>query len=274
MRLNFRQLPTWLDEGLAEYYGDTVFGHSEVSIGRVNRYRLGYLQESQWFPLGTILKVDGNSPLYQKEFKAPLFYAESWLLVRHLLLDPEAVKAHRLQTYLQVWLRTGDAEEAARQGLGDLSTLQELLKRDLNRPVQDYQRMKPLELDARTELKIRDLSPAEGDLAEGLFLLRIQHPEEASPFIEKASRLAPDLAGIYTARGLQALARHDAPAADAAFSKAMDRAPADFLPAFLRGQALLDSTHQTAKEIAEATSSLETATRLNPGFAPAFHALE
>jgi tetratricopeptide (TPR) repeat protein len=272
-RLNFRQLPLWLDEGLAEYFGDTVFGRSEVAIGNTNRWRLGFMSSDdfQWLPLDTILLTNLQSTSYTEALPAQHFYAESWLLVRYLLLDPEAQRQQLMQKYLQAWLRTGDSLEAAKISLGDLGALQTRLRSYMGQKVHGYQRMKFVTLDLDKDLRTRPLSLAEGLAAQGRLLVDCGRPEEALPLLQKAAQLAPGLSSVHTSLGTLALAQRDPERSRAEFQAAMGLDPADFTPAFRLGRELMQQS--VPADTNRAVTCLETAIHLDGKSAPAHDAL-
>ncbi|MGH9803507.1 MAG: DUF1570 domain-containing protein, partial [Blastocatellia bacterium] len=82
-----RPLPTWLSEGLAEYFSTfAVTGDGkQIVIGRAIPAHLQRLREGPWLPLATLLTVDNDSPFYQESDKKSVFYAQSWALT-HLLM--------------------------------------------------------------------------------------------------------------------------------------------------------------------------------------------
>src|ERR1700739_2261342 len=52
-RLNYRGLPLWLDEGLAEYWGGGVLSNKEGRGGMVGREELGVPQQKPFIPIFT-----------------------------------------------------------------------------------------------------------------------------------------------------------------------------------------------------------------------------
>jgi hypothetical protein len=120
MHVNFPPLPLWLDEGFAEFYGNTLIGDKEFTIGKINISHLQLLQQSKLIPVEVLLQVDHRSPYYNEENRASMFYAESWALVHFLLTDPDTRKQQLLTQFLQAWSKSGNQVEAARQTFGDL----------------------------------------------------------------------------------------------------------------------------------------------------------
>src|ERR1700692_4423747 len=79
LHTNFRWLPTWLDEGLAEYYGNTRFESKKLYVGAPS-LRVEYLKGRQMIPLETLLTVNPYSYYRGKPEQIDVFYAESWAL--------------------------------------------------------------------------------------------------------------------------------------------------------------------------------------------------
>ena len=86
-------VPTWLNEGLAEYYAQTkALGDGYVS-GHVLSWHLAILRESRWTPLKTLFDTlhgypypNGQLERYgvNIEHRQSMFYAQSWLIVHYL----------------------------------------------------------------------------------------------------------------------------------------------------------------------------------------------
>jgi Protein of unknown function (DUF1570) len=79
------QLPLWMVEGLAEFYGNTSIEGSQVWLGAPNSRNLMLLREKTLLPVNTLFDVDAWSPYYQEQSKTSIFYAESWVLTHYLI---------------------------------------------------------------------------------------------------------------------------------------------------------------------------------------------
>jgi tetratricopeptide (TPR) repeat protein len=106
-----RELPLWLNEGLAELYSTLEPKGSQVMVGRDLPGRMQTLARDGWIPLPSLLRVDQTSPMYKQRDHVGLFYAESWKLVHMLHLHPDY--APHL-TPLILALLQGDPEAAFR----------------------------------------------------------------------------------------------------------------------------------------------------------------
>jgi hypothetical protein len=81
LRVNFRGLPLWLEEGLAEFYGNTAFDGKQVILGMADPNQLRILQRTSMIPIETLITADSGSPLYNAQEHSGTFYAESWAVV-------------------------------------------------------------------------------------------------------------------------------------------------------------------------------------------------
>src|SRR5271155_1516703 len=76
----FPNLPVWLSEGLAEFYGSTEILDSEVRLGESDPELIEELKQGGFMPLDVLFKVNYSSPYYNEQNKISIFYAESWAL--------------------------------------------------------------------------------------------------------------------------------------------------------------------------------------------------
>ena len=110
LALNFTRIPVWLDEGLAEFFGNTLIKSDGIYIGAPSQ-RIGLLRARVAYPLATILSVGRNSPYYRDEDKVGLFYAQSWGLTHFLMLGPNMGNGQRMNAYLRSLQQGEDSPE-------------------------------------------------------------------------------------------------------------------------------------------------------------------
>src|SRR5206468_7375281 len=77
LNANFRWLPLWLNEGLAEFFGNTEFENNKIYLGAPN-IRAQYTRGLPLLPLEKLIGATLTSPEYQDQDKVQLFYSESW----------------------------------------------------------------------------------------------------------------------------------------------------------------------------------------------------
>jgi tetratricopeptide (TPR) repeat protein len=108
-------IPVWLNEGLAELYSTLRQDGDKVLVGIPPPGRGQELLRGPWIPLGTLLSVGYDSPLYNERSRAGMFYSESWALVHMLNLD------HNYRPHVSAMLdalKTSDSAAAFQQVYG------------------------------------------------------------------------------------------------------------------------------------------------------------
>lgn len=273
MRLNFTDLPVWLDEGLAEFYGNSTLGDKESKIGTIDPGHLYLLQQSKLIPIETLLEVDHQSPYYNENNRASVFYAESWALVHYLMMDKDARQQQLLKNFLNAWQKSGNQVQAAQETFGDL-------KRFGNR-IEDYARqqsfmvglVKSGQAAAGKSYTARSVSSAEAEALRGDFFVHHNRLEQAQPVLQEAVQAEPNLAFAHEALGYYCYREQKFSQADAEIQQAIKLGAPGFAPQYFHGILLMQEGRMSKESAEEARRSLEKAIQLNPLFAPAFAGL-
>jgi tetratricopeptide (TPR) repeat protein len=128
LHMNAHWLPTWLDEGIAEFYAYTQFRENETLIGTpTERFRT--LRWDTPIPVETLISVDGRSPYYRDEDKVQMFYAESWALVHYLVFAPEMGRGKKLDEFFQMIQHGVDQKKAFLETFGSFKDMDKALDR-------------------------------------------------------------------------------------------------------------------------------------------------
>lgn len=114
---NIPGAPVWLNEGLAELYESLQFSGSDALIGTPKYGYMYLLRQVELLPLKTLFSVGTDSPHYNEQDKAGVFYGESWALVHYLMLGERAGGDHFKQ-FLQRVARGDDAAKAIENTYG------------------------------------------------------------------------------------------------------------------------------------------------------------
>ncbi|MGB7436540.1 MAG: DUF1570 domain-containing protein [Candidatus Acidiferrum sp.] len=273
MNLNFRGLPVWLNEGLAEFFANSNIREKDVEIGKIAPYHLQTLRTERLIPIDTLLLADEQSPYYNEQNHASMFYAESWAIVHYLMLDPEARKRQLLTTFMSTWDATGDQLLAAQKTFGDLKKF-EVAMESYARQQTFYVRRESTEIrgDPKSYAS-RVLPPPELDAQRALFYAHTQRPKEAESAVQDALKADPNLPLAYEAEGFLAYAEQRFAAAQAAFDRAVALQSPNYFPYYFAAEARLRSGPPSAEEAPQIIASLEKAIQMNPQFAPAYAAL-
>jgi hypothetical protein len=110
VRDNIPGAPLWLNEGLAELYGNVQFSDNDALIGAPLYGYLNLLRENELLPLNTLFSISTSSPHYNERDKSGIFYGESWALVHYLMLGQHG-RQDQFKRFLQ---QVGSGETAAK----------------------------------------------------------------------------------------------------------------------------------------------------------------
>jgi tetratricopeptide (TPR) repeat protein len=273
MHLNFDNLPLWLDEGLAEFYGNSVLREQEARVGVIDRSHLYALQQGKLLPIETLLEVGHDSPHYNEDNRASMFYAESWALVHYLMLDPEARQKQLLRKFIASWSESGNQTEAAREAFGDLKKFGQFIEEYARQTSFKVGVIKHPNESAEKEYAARSMSAGEILALRGDFYAHKNQLDRAQPLLEQAMRLEANLAIAHEDLGVYFYFRNDLQKADAEMTEALRLGSATFIAPYFHGMLLAQRGAGDEQSRDEAMKNLRRATQLNPQFAPAFEAL-
>jgi tetratricopeptide (TPR) repeat protein len=268
----FPNLPVWVSEGLAEFYGNTQIGDSEVGMGRPDPDLIGELRQGGLMPLNVLFKVDHNSPYYNEQNKISVFYAESWALTHYLMVGDNSAHRPMLEAYVNAMTRGATEEQAAAQSFGDLKQLQAALYAYIENKRFNYLKGPPPPEISAGDLQVRELSDAEVDAYRGGFAAVRGRTQEAIPILERAVRADPKLALGYEYLGFAEYQEKKHAEALADFTRAIQLNPKNAVTRFLR--AYLTSTQGGAVgDDVQMEEDLRAAIAISPEFAPPYGVL-
>jgi Flp pilus assembly protein TadD len=273
LHLNFTGLPLWLDEGIAEFYGNSQPGEKETKIGTIDNTHLYILGQNKLLPIEVLLNVEHSSPHYNEENRASVFYAESWALVHYLMLDPEARQRQLMKNFIAAWDKSGSQIEAAQQAFGDLKKFGEVIQAYSRQTMFHAALYKNGQQSAEKTYSVRNLLPGEVLALRGDCAAHRNRLEQAQPLIEQAMQLEPSLAIGHEAMGYYLYRKEDQKGADGEMKRAMELGATSFVAPYYHGMMLLRGGLGTPEVLQDAAKSFERATQMNPQFAPAFEGL-
>src|SRR6202158_5922811 len=273
LHLNFTGLPLWLDEGLAEFYGNSQLGDREARVGTIDETHLYILGQNKLLPIETLLNVEQGSPYYNEANRASVFYAESWALVHYLMLDPEAQRRQLLKNFVAAWDKSGSQIEAARQAFGDLKRFGQVIEGYSRQTRFRVALFKNAQQAADKTYSVRSLPPGEVLALRGDCAAHRNRLEQAQPLVEQAVQAQPNLAISHEALGYYLYRKEDQSGADKEMKKAMELGSTSFVAPYYHGMLLLRGGLAAPEAMEEAIKSFQKATQINPQFAPAFEGL-
>lgn len=268
----YPNLPVWISEGLAEFYGHSRISDSTVQVGLADAELIAELRQGSLIPLDVLFKVDHSSPYYNEQNKTSIFYAESWALTHYLMVGDKQAHKPMLDAYLDALLHGATEEQAATKGFGDLNNLQKALQTYIGKQMFYALTGGPPTPVPASELHTRELSEAELDAYRGGFAALMGRTQEAITILEQAVKLDPKLALGYQYLGFAEYEDKKPAEALADFTRAIELNPKNALTRFLR--AYLASTQGGAVGNDEQMEEdLRAAIAVSPEFAPPYGVL-
>jgi tetratricopeptide (TPR) repeat protein len=273
LRLNFSNLPIWLNEGLAEFFGNSTLGDKQIKTGTIDPGHLYLLNQSKLIPIETLLEVDHNSPYYNETNRASIFYAESWAVVHYLMMDNDARQKQLMKNFLTAWEKSGNQLDAAREAFGDL--------RQFGKKIESYARQASFQIGlvkvgqeaSDKNYVVRSVSSGEALALRGDFFTHHDRVDRAQALLEEAVKTEPNLPFAHEALGYYHYRRHEIEEADKEIMEAIKLGASGFATQYFHGLLLMQRGSFSGEVAQEAKSSLEKAVQLNPQFAPAYEGL-
>jgi tetratricopeptide (TPR) repeat protein len=271
-RRSMSQLPLWMVEGLAEFYGNIRIESKKIYVGAPSNNNLSVLQQTPPLPLGTLFAVNASSPYYHEENKASIFYAESWVLTHYLMTRDWREGTHHVAEFVNLLGQSVGAEEAARRTIGDPQRLQDELTNYINRRLFTAAGLPiPPTLDPN-DFQAEPASDAESLAMRADFMAHDRHYQEAQEMLEEALKLNPKLAATHESMGFSFAAQGKLDEANKWYTQAVALNSQSYLANYYYAVSLLKGRPDD-DSAAKAESSLRAAIKIAPEFAPAYAAL-
>lgn len=264
---NFRNLPVWFNEGLAEYYSTFEVDGQTVSIGKPIGEHWAWLRQHAPLPLDELFAVDRQSPTYNEGTRRGSFYAQSWALVHYLLVG-NADRQPQATRFLQLLGQGLDQDTAFTQAFDtDYATLENELRRYLRRLDFPYLRFS-IDTSFDQTLRERPATRPEVLVLLGDLLANQGDPRpEARRHFEAALALDPQNARAIAGVAHLLERRRDLEGARKYYAQAVSLAPEDPLILY-RYATLLLSIGGDASDLSR--QLLRRSIRARPGFSPAW----
>ena len=247
------QMPTWLNEGLAEFFATLRITGRATELGGPLPGRLHTLEARTWMPLADLMSLSEESKKHQDRNAADLFYAESWALTEMLLLSPKYAPGFQkilASPSLDVEAVTRDLHQWIGQPRLPVVQLPEVVAE--SGPVE-----------------VSDVPPLAARLLLAQLLLAADEFDRAEPLFAALGQDEPDSAAVSVGMGLIKLHEGDSVGARGFWKRAIDQGIGDaklcYHYAILADQANLPAT--------DIRPALERAVALEPDFDDAHYQL-
>ncbi len=262
------QVPLWLNEGLASYWGSTRLTRKAAEVGRPDIGRLELLRSGQLMKLEELMAVERSSPHYGRSDKAQRFYAQSWALTHYLMIGDRSGKGREQMIDYLRRVAAGESSQDAARVFGDLEDLKSRLGVYIRKLRFPYREMSPPAPLSPEQLELRELSRAEAAARAALFLLEGRRTRDVEELVATALEGAPKRAESHVAAGLLHAWNREYEQAEQALGRAVVLGGAGSLAHY--AFAVLRFYRDPSPEgLATVEQHLEQAIALEVGFAPA-----
>jgi tetratricopeptide (TPR) repeat protein len=263
---NFRWLPTWLDEGLAEYYGNTRFAPKKSYVGAPST-RVYELKNRALIPLETLLVVNPWSYYRGDENQISTFYAESWALVHYLVFGTDMELGKKLSRFY-AQLQGGEQQlKAFRETFGDLKNVENGLEKYIQAFAFHAYSLENVTAIQEKDFSSRKLTKAETDSEIAGYRLWERDTSEATDLVERALKEDPALGAAHEEKAFINFREGKDEDAVREFSRAHELDKTLYLSQYF--QAMMTAKRETSEQRETLRAELLQVNQVNPQFAPA-----
>jgi Tfp pilus assembly protein PilF len=263
-------MPLWLNEGLAEFYQNTDIHEKDAELGQSSSANIMLLRQNRLLPLATLFAVDEKSPYYHEENKASIFYAESWALIHYLQVNDFKQKTQRIADYSRLLSQKVDAIAAAAQAFGDLKQLEKSLDNYVQHGSFSYFRMTTTTEVDDSAFKAQPLTSPQADALRADFLAYNRRTADARSLLDQVLQEDPKNTSAHETMGFLEFQQGHLEEAKKWYAEAVQLDSQSFLAHYYFAAMAMSSG---SSDDAQVESSLRTAIKLNPSFAPAYDRL-
>jgi Tfp pilus assembly protein PilF len=276
LHLNSHWLPTWLDEGTAEFYAYTRFDADRVYLGAPTA-RVRVLHSSTPNSIEDIMAVTRLSPLYSSEF----FYAESWALVHFLIYGRGMEGGKKLDHFFALLQQGTEQKKAFREAFGEPKEIDKDFAAytwigsatEGDGTVGQAFKTSVIKNNSKVndkEFAIRTTSIAETEAELAGFHLWIRDFSGARPLLEQSLKNEPKLGLAHENLAFLHFADGKDAEASSEFSQAYALDSSRYLSLFARTMLSPLPDSQSASDANAYGSALGRVLQISPQFAPAY----
>ncbi|HSY37384.1 MAG TPA: hypothetical protein VK814_16650 [Acidobacteriaceae bacterium] len=268
LHANVHWMPTWLDEGLAEFYAYTRFQGDHIYIGEPS-LRLSHLKSESLIPIPQMMTANAGSFFKDKD-RDDLFYGEAWAMVHYISYGKHMGNGAKLTSFVRLMEQGTPQLEAFQQTFGDPEEFQQKLATYLSTFTSPAGVMREVRGPDPSSFTVKVLSPAEADCDLGSFDVGAHDYASGRRLLQAAESADSTLAGPHEELGFLAWRAGQDDEARAEWQKAVTAGASSYRSAF----ALLMSgapplKQQSPQQLEQTQQALEAINTTAPKFAPA-----
>src|SRR6266404_831159 len=269
LHANFRWLPTWLDEGLAEFYGNTRFEQTKMYVGAPST-RVYRLQRAALIKLDELISENPWSKYRNDDERIDMFYSEAWALVHYLIFDPGMEQGKKLSKFYAALLLGEDQKKAFQDAFGTFKDVEDGLSSYARKFMfTSYVMQNPPQINEK-DFSSRLMSLGETEAELGAYRLFSRDYEEARATIEQALHEDTGLALAHETLGFLNFADGKDEAAKTEFEKARAADPQRYLSLYYTTMLSPVRKSDAPGDHLTLRAAMYEVLKVNPRFAPAF----
>ena len=215
-------VPTWFNEGLAEYYQTyAIEKDQEVKLWLTQSGHLMLLQQSKLMPLGQLFGTSNRQLHGAGGHSRSIFYAQSWALVHYLM---QTGKSEGLGKFINSLANDVPAEKAFQDAFQiGYADMEKELRKYVEKSSYQYQIYTfKYKMVFDTEMKVAPLSEAESNAYLGDLLYHGGRYDDAEPLLTASIAADPSLTLANTTLGMVKMRQRKFDEAKTYLEKAVD----------------------------------------------------
>jgi hypothetical protein len=266
LHANLHWLPTWLDEGMAEFYAYTRFEGERIYIGAPS-VRFRNLQNETFIPTSEMLTA--NSETFAKdERQEDLFYGEAWAMVHYMTFAQGMGNGAQLGKFIAL-LEDGTPQlQAFQQIFGDPKEFEKNLSIYCSKFALKAGVLPPVQGLDEKSFQAKVLTAAETNYELGSFDIGAHDPAEGKKRLQAAETADPAMAGPHEELGFLAWREGQDQQARAEWQKAVAADPSSYRSSFALLMSGLPLKSQSPQQLEQTRLALEAIKQQAPKFAP------
>lgn len=264
---NLHSLPTWLEDGLSQFYGNSQVGKQQIVLGApAGDWEM--LTTARYLPCSKLF-----SPQVAKvydPYAVEVFRVESWALVHYLSFGSGMQGGRLLMEYMRRIEAGNDAIASFQAVFGDIGTFEQGFRSYLQAKTLPAGGLPRLPESDPANVKERAILPAEAAFDQGIMNVSMNNVAHGRKLVEKAIALDPNLAEAHEEAGFLAYDVGEAKQASAEWRKALALNPKLYRALFAETVTGVPFREQTTEQRAATFKNLQEVVHLNPRYAPGF----
>jgi hypothetical protein len=266
LHANLHWMPTWLDEGLAEFYAYTRFEGDHIYIGAPS-VRFNHLKSESLIPIPQMMSANSGTFFKDKD-RDDLFYGEAWAMVHYISYGKHMGNGAKLTSFVRLMEQGTPQLEAFQQTFGDPEAFQQKLSNYLSTFTFAAGVMREIKGPDPNSFAVKILTRAEADYDLGSFDIGAHDYASGKTLLQAAESADRTLAGPHEELGFLAWRAGQDGEARTEWQKAIAADPSSYRSAFALLMSGPPLKQQTPQQLDQTQHALEAINAKAPKFAP------